>query len=87
MIYEYRCKECEQITEAFRYVAERDDCPPCSKCGGATKRIFSTSVQFVVSRAFQLQCSREVGKLILPQTEEEKRYWDTFGIIEDDDGE
>jgi len=85
MIYEYRCADCGQITEARRYVDQRDDCPPCNYCGGTTKRIFSTSVQFVVSRAFQLECAREAAKLVLPQNDAEKKYWDTFGVADDDE--
>jgi len=85
MIYEYRCAECGWITEASRWVAQRDDCPRCERCGKLTKRIFSTSAQFVVSRAFQLECAREAAKLVLPQNDAEKRYWDTFGVADDDE--
>jgi len=86
MIYEYRCAECGWLTVASRTVEQRDVCPRCERCGKLTKRIFSTSVQFVVNRAFSLECAREAAKLVLPQNDAEKRYWDTFGIM-DDDGE
>jgi putative FmdB family regulatory protein len=40
MIYEYRCEDCREITEAYRTVADRENCPPC-ECGGQTKKIIS----------------------------------------------
>lgn len=40
-LYEYRCLKCEALTEAYRSVAERDDCPPCPSCRGGTKKIIS----------------------------------------------
>lgn len=40
-IYEYRCQDCNEITDAFRSVSNRDDAPECS-CGGETKKIISS---------------------------------------------
>lgn len=42
MIYEYRCQQCEHITEAIRTVAERYNSPLCEKCGCQTSKIVST---------------------------------------------
>jgi putative FmdB family regulatory protein len=39
--YEYRCYSCKEITEGFRSVADRDDSPECSQCGGNTRKIIS----------------------------------------------
>ena len=41
-LYSYRCKSCKAVTDAFRRIAERDDCPPCDECEGNTKKIIST---------------------------------------------
>ncbi len=40
MIYQYRCLDCKEITEAVRSVENRDDCPTCV-CGGKTRKIIS----------------------------------------------
>jgi putative FmdB family regulatory protein len=85
ILYEYRCDDCGWITEARRSVADRDNAPLCEKCGKITQRVFSLRAHLVVPRAFQLECAREAAKLVLPSTPEEKRYWDTFGIVEDDE--
>lgn len=69
-----------------RWVDERDMCPRCERCGKLTKRVFPPRAQIVIPRAFSLECAREAAKLVLPETPEEKRYWDTCGII-DGDGE
>ena len=39
-IYEYECGDCQKITDAYRRVADLDNCPPC-ECGGKTKKIIS----------------------------------------------
>jgi putative FmdB family regulatory protein len=39
-IYQYECGDCQEITDAWRSVAERNDCPKC-ECGGETKKIIS----------------------------------------------
>lgn len=39
MLYSYRCKDCDHITEARRSIARMYDCPECSECGGGTKKI------------------------------------------------
>ena len=38
--YEYQCADCQQITEAWRRVDDRNNCPAC-ECGGETKKIVS----------------------------------------------
>ena len=40
-IYEYRCQTCEEITEGFNSVADRDNAPPCDSCGKETRKIIS----------------------------------------------
>lgn len=39
-LYSYRCKSCEELTDAFRSVDDRDNAPKCS-CGGETRKIIS----------------------------------------------
>jgi putative FmdB family regulatory protein len=41
ILYEYRCKVCDEITEAVRDVDDRNNCPTCL-CGGETKKIISS---------------------------------------------
>ena len=40
--YSYRCHDCNEVTDAFRHVSDRDVCAPCD-CGGKTRKIFSNS--------------------------------------------
>jgi putative FmdB family regulatory protein len=87
MIYEYRCTGCGWLTVAHRAVEQRDVAPRCERCGKLTKRVFPPRAQIVIPRAFQLECAREAAKLVLPSTPEEKRYWDTFGIVENGDSD
>ena len=42
-IYEYRCRACAEITDAWRSVDERDKAPPCQICGTETRKILSVS--------------------------------------------
>lgn len=39
-IYEYRCRDCGEVTTAFRRVDNRNSAPEC-ECGGATRKILS----------------------------------------------
>ena len=41
MIFEYRCKNCNEITTAVRNVADRDNELDCKYCGGETRKIIS----------------------------------------------
>ena len=41
-IYSYRCNDCDEVTDAFRHMIDRDICEPCH-CGGGTRKIFSKS--------------------------------------------
>jgi putative FmdB family regulatory protein len=41
MLYEYRCLSCKETTEAHRSVADRNNAPECSHCGGITRKIIS----------------------------------------------
>lgn len=39
-IYTYQCLDCEALTDAYKKIDERNDCPICA-CGGQTKKIIS----------------------------------------------
>jgi len=39
--YEYKCMECDAITEVLRPIKSCDDVTDCGRCGAATKRIMS----------------------------------------------
>lgn len=39
--YEYKCINCNTITEVLRPIKSRDEIIPCPKCGAASKRIMS----------------------------------------------
>ena len=43
ILYEYKCTLCAKITEALREIEDRNNCPPCEKCAGETKKIISKS--------------------------------------------
>jgi len=43
LIYEYRCRDCKEITEAIRKIADRDDPVLCKDCGGDCRKIISLS--------------------------------------------
>jgi len=85
MIYEYRCANCGWLTVAKRTVEQRDVAPRCDRCDTLTQRVFPPRAQIVIPRAFQLECAREAAKLVLPQNDVEKKYWDTFGVVDDDE--
>ena len=85
MIYEYRCADCGWLTVAKRTIEQRDIAPRCERCGALTKRVYPPRAQIIVPRAFQLECAREAAKLVLPQNDVEKKYWDTFGVADDDE--
>ncbi|MEM6755658.1 MAG: zinc ribbon domain-containing protein [Planctomycetota bacterium] len=41
-VYEYRCEECEHLTEALRRMSDADDPMACEKCGtDQTRRVQS----------------------------------------------
>lgn len=42
ILYEYKCLKCDKITNKFRDIEDRDNCPQC-ECGGETKKIISKS--------------------------------------------
>lgn len=35
-LYTYQCHDCSRRIDAFRKVADRDECPVCPRCSGAT---------------------------------------------------
>lgn len=39
--YDYRCRECGELTEAYRSIEDRDNAPPCDVCGKETRKIIS----------------------------------------------
>jgi putative FmdB family regulatory protein len=48
MIYEYKCKSCEVVQEAFRKVATRLETPVCEVCTGETELIMSVAGGFKI---------------------------------------
>jgi len=38
--YEYKCRVCDQTTDALREIEDRNNAPTCG-CGGATRKIIS----------------------------------------------
>jgi len=43
LIYQYRCRDCKEITEAIRKVEDRDEPVLCDGCGGDCRKIISLS--------------------------------------------
>lgn len=43
MLYQYECKKCGEITEAWRSVKKRRRTPKCSVCGGRTVKLSAAS--------------------------------------------
>ena len=41
MLYQYKCKKCGEVTEAWRTVKKRKHAPKCEKCGGKTSIMYS----------------------------------------------
>ena len=39
-LFSYECSICKQITDEFRSIANRNDCPKC-ECGGETQKIIA----------------------------------------------
>jgi putative FmdB family regulatory protein len=42
-IYEYKCKNCDLITEAFLSIKEKTDTYPCKECNTEAIKIISRS--------------------------------------------
>ena len=40
-LYDYQCSKCNNITEGFGKIADKDETIPCSACGKPSKRIIS----------------------------------------------
>ena len=38
--YQYRCRDCQEITDAVRTIEDRENAPQC-ECGGVTRKIIS----------------------------------------------
>lgn len=39
-LYSYECLACKQVTDDFRTVEKRNECPTC-ECGGETRKIIA----------------------------------------------
>lgn len=53
MFYEYGCRRCGAVTEARRSVAERDNCPRCPRCGGATVPQIASRINVSAFRPYE----------------------------------
>lgn len=40
ILYQYRCRDCEEVTDALREIEDRDNALTC-ECGGDTRKIIS----------------------------------------------
>ncbi len=41
ILYQYRCLACNELTDAFREIDDRNRAPDCQHCGGTTIKIIS----------------------------------------------
>jgi putative FmdB family regulatory protein len=72
--YTYQCRDCHKRQESVRRVAERDDCPRCNRCYGATERRITPTM---VATGFQpyktVAFDKETGKPMLIRSRAEHR--------------
>lgn len=47
MIYEYKCEECEHVTEIFCEMKDRKSKVPCEKCCKNAKRLYTIGGAFI----------------------------------------
>ena len=59
-IYEYRCDSCGKTIDAYRTVAERDNCPPC--CGPVRKLISRPMLNVDIQPYTTVAADKETGK-------------------------
>jgi len=45
--YEYRCSECEHLTEVYSDIDKRKESIKCEKCGKISKRTYSIGGAFI----------------------------------------
>lgn len=67
--YTYRCLECENDMEAFRKMADLNDCPTC-ECGGNTKKIMNVcQIGAFSTKPYEAFESPASGKVIRSERE------------------
>jgi len=59
--YLYFCNQCAKRQDAFRRIAERDDCPACA-CGAATERRITATMVSVFSPYRSVAADKESGE-------------------------
>lgn len=59
--YVYACGPCKKRIETHRRIAQRDDCPPCPACGGATERQITATMVSVFSPYKAVAADKETG--------------------------
>jgi putative FmdB family regulatory protein len=72
-VYSYRCTQCAKVTDAFRKVDDREDCPRCSLCYAPTvKKIVPTMVS-VFNPYKTAALDKETGKPMVIRNRDEHR--------------
>lgn len=70
-IYTYRCDSCEATGTAFRTVAERNACPTCTQCGGATQKVITPTMVSVFTPYRAVAVDKDSGEKPLIRTRAE----------------
>ena len=60
--YVYACPGCEKRIETHRRIAERDDCPVCTGCGGPTERRITATMVSVFNPYRAVAIDKESGE-------------------------
>jgi putative FmdB family regulatory protein len=69
--YTYRCLECEKRQDAYRTVAERNDCPKCDRCYGVTEKILTPTMVAVFHPYTPVAADKDDGKRRVIRTKKE----------------
>lgn len=72
-IYTFRCPSCSVRQDAFRKIAERNDCPACEKCGGPTERRITATMVSVFQPYMTVAFDKETGKPMHIRNQDEHR--------------
>lgn len=70
-VYTYRCGACHAKGTAFRTIAERNDCPTCTQCGGATEKILTPTMVAVFTPYRAVASDKDSGERPLIRTRAE----------------
>lgn len=60
--YEYRCTACGTRQDAVRRIAERDNCPRCTRCYGDTERRITSTMVSVFAAYRAVAADKETGE-------------------------